>query len=183
MGIKLFGKNIVQMYSHDIMKLDYKVVSRDSNCLAFSIREIDMNKIEYELELIGSTISIPHLKRLVSKNKSLCEGFIFERMGKAIGTIWVMYKGANDLEYKIRNIDAYIFDVYVNESSRGNGYACEMVRYLMEYLHGKGIETAHLAVATTNRSAIRAYEKTGFVTVSKRNFIRLLKVNIPYCIL
>ena len=81
----------------------------------------------------------------------------------------MMYKGADDLEYRIRNIDAYIFDVYVNNQYRGKGYAGEMIRQLMEYLHGKGINIAHLAVAKSNRSAIRAYEKTGFMTVTDKN--------------
>jgi glycosyltransferase involved in cell wall biosynthesis len=39
---------------------------------------------------------------------------------------------------------------------------------------------AYLAVSTNNTSAIRAYEKVGFVTEYDSSFIRVLKVNIPY---
>lgn len=91
-----------------------------------------------------------------------------------------MYRGADDLEYRIRNIDAYIFDVYVNNLHRGKGYAGEMIRQLMEYLHDKGINTAYLAVSMSNSSAIRAYKKTGFTTVADKKFVRFLKINIPY---
>lgn len=91
-----------------------------------------------------------------------------------------MYKGTDDLEYRIRSIDAYIFDVYVNSSYRGKGYAGEMIRQLMEYLHAKNIDIAHLAVSTKNEKAIRAYEKAGFSTVYDRSFARVLKINIPY---
>lgn len=91
-----------------------------------------------------------------------------------------MYKGGNDIEYKIRNIDAYIFDVYVNKAHRGSGYAGQMIRCVMDYLHSKGIDTAYLAVALSNKSAIRAYEKVGFTTEYDRKFARVLKVNIPY---
>lgn len=91
-----------------------------------------------------------------------------------------MYKGSDDLEYRIRNIDAYIFDVFVNEKYRGNGYAGEMIRRLMEYLHKKGIDSADLAVSLSNTSAIRAYEKIGFTTVKDCSFARILKINIPY---
>lgn len=91
-----------------------------------------------------------------------------------------MYRGGNDLEYRIRGIDAYIFDVYVNEAHRGSGYAGKMIRRAMEHLHQKGIDTAHLAVALTNQSAIRAYEKVGFTTEYDLRFARVLKVNVPY---
>lgn len=91
-----------------------------------------------------------------------------------------MYKGGNDLEYKIRNVDAYIFDVYVNETFRGAGFAGEMIRCEMEHLHHNGLETACLAVALSNKSAIRAYEKVGFVTAYDKKFARVLKINIPY---
>lgn len=91
-----------------------------------------------------------------------------------------MYKGSDDLEYRIRNIYAYIFDVLVNEKYRGNGYADEMIRQLMEYYHKKGIESADLTVSVSNTSAIRAYEKTGFTTVKDCSFARIMKINIPY---
>ena len=94
-----------------------------------------------------------------------------------------MYKGTDDLEYRIRNIDAYVFDVFVNNSCRGRGYAGEMIRQLMCYLHGKGIDSAYLAVSVSNESAIRAYKKTGFTTVKDLNFARVLKINIPYHVL
>ena len=90
-----------------------------------------------------------------------------------------MYRGADDLEYRIRNIDSYIFDVYVNYLHRGKGYAGEMIRQLMEYLHDKGINTAYLAVSMSNSRALRAYKKTGFTTVADEKFERILKNNSP----
>ena len=55
-----------------------------------------------------------------------------------------------------------------------------MIRLLSEYLHLKSIDKVYLAVSTNNSSAIRAYEKIGFVTEYDSSFIRVLKVNIPY---
>lgn len=159
MGIKLFGKNIAQVYTHHIMKIDHDVVHNKPEC-AYVLHKIDTDRIAEELKPIGATVTVSNLKRLLSKNKNLCEGFVFGETGEyQIGTIWVMYKGADDLEYRIRDIDAYIFDVSVNDQYRGKGYAGEMIRQLIEYLHGKRIDTAHLAVAKTNKNAIRAYEK------------------------
>ena len=87
------------------------------------------------------------------------------------------------MEYRIRNIDAYIFDVYVNRMYRGHGFAGEMIRQLMNYLHGKGVQTVHLAVSVSNESAIKAYKKAGFTIVNSCSFARLLKNNIPYRVL
>lgn len=159
MGIKLFGKNILQFYKHHIMKIEYKDCSHDQRD---SICKIDLDHIAEELSPIGTTVTISNLNHLVRMNVGKCEGFKLVKGEKAVGTIWVMYKGSNDLEYRIRNIDAYIFDVFVNTTYRGHGFAGEMISQVMRYLHEMGIDTAYLAVSTLNESAIKAYKKTGF---------------------
>ena len=180
MGLKLFGRNIFQIYTHYIMKIEYETYSRETEQSSYTLRKIDNDSISEELASIGTTVTVSNLKQLLQINGSRCEGFVFGKADTSIGTIWVMYRGANDLEYRIRNIDAYIFDVYVNSKHRGKGYAGEMIRQLMKYLHNKGISTAHLAVSKSNTSAIRAYKKTGFTTVTDNRFARFLKINIPY---
>ena len=55
-----------------------------------------------------------------------------------------------------------------------------MMRQLMSYLHNRGIDNATLAVALSNHSAIRAYEKAGFRTLCDKRFARVLRINIPY---
>lgn len=180
MDIKLFGKNILRFYKHHIMRLDYKDVDCSSELI---LCKVNLECIAQELKPIGTTVSIQNLIRLVRKNPGKCEGFKLVDGEKSIGTIWVMYKDSDDLEYKIRNIEAYVFDVYVNNDYRGHGYAGEMIRQLMRYLHGRGIDTAYLAVSTANDSAIKAYKKTGFVTVEDLSFVRALKINIPYHVL
>lgn len=180
MGLKLFGKNIFQVYTHHIMKIEYETVAGNLEQSSHILRKINSDSIPEELAPIGTTVTVSNLKHLLQINGNRCEGFVFGGGDTPIGTIWVMYRGAGDLEYRIRNIDAYLFDVYVNNKHRGKGYAGEMIRHLMEYLHYKGINTAHLAVSKTNTSAIRAYKKTGFTTVADKRFARILKINIPY---
>ncbi len=179
MGIKILGKNILQIYQHHVMKLNYVDVAINERP-NLSLRPIDQSTIEEELQPIGTTVTITNLTHLLLKNGSLCEGFIFSDIGRPVGTIWVMYQGANDIEYRIRHIDAYIFDVYVNENYRGNGYAGEMLCLLMKYLHKRGIDCSYLAVAKTNKSAIKAYKKAGFKSVADKKFARILRINIPY---
>ena len=148
------------------------------------LNEIDINNFYDEMKLVGSTISLRNLEGVVKNNRNLVKGFLFkDSSGCKAGTIWVMFRGGNDIEYKIRNIDAYIFNVYVNQNFRGNGFAGEMIYQLMNMLHENGIEKAYLAVSLKNKNAIRAYKKIGFVNVSDRKFVRILKINIPYHIL
>lgn len=181
MSLKLFGKNIFQVYVHHIMKIEYENCSGRSKQSTYTLKKIDTDSILEELESIGTTVAVSNLKHLLSVNGSRCEGFVFGGIDTPpIATIWVMYQGADDLEYRIRNIDAYIFDVYVNSKYRGKGYAGEMIRELMEYLHNKGLNTAYLAVSRRNISAIRLYEKMGFTMIADKKFVRFLKINIPY---
>ena len=120
MGVTLFGKNIMQIYMHHIMQIDYETVQRTiKDRSTVILRKISTEDIAHELEPVGTTVSIGNIKRLIRRNGTKCEGFILEEMGGySVGTIWVLYKGSNDLEYKIRNTEAYIFDVYVNEAHR-----------------------------------------------------------------
>jgi ribosomal protein S18 acetylase RimI-like enzyme len=180
MGIKLFGKNICRFYKHHIMRLEYKETAINPD---LHLCKIDLDHIAEELKPIGTTVTVNNLNRLARMNTGRCEGFKLVKGEQSVGTIWILYKGADDLEYRIRNIDAYIFDVFVNNAYRGRGYAGEMIRQLMCHLHGKGIDTAHLAVSVSNESAIRAYKKTGFTIMKDLNFARILKINIPYHIL
>lgn len=159
------------------MRIDYQKGNHNEE---LSLCSIDLGHIAEELAPSGTNVTVQNLNRLARMNRGKCEGFKLMRGGYSVGTIWVMYKGSDDLEYGIRNIDAYIFDVFVNEKHRGNGYAGEMIRQLMEYLHKKGIESAHLEVAVSNTSAISAYKKTGFTTVKNCFFARIMKINIPY---
>jgi len=132
-------------------------------------------------KMIDGTYSVETAKALLAKNKGKCDVFIFHDSNEnVVGTLSVMYKNGNDIEYKIRKADAFIYNVLTDEKHRGRGYAGEMLRLLSEYLHGKSIDKAYLAVSTNNTSAIRAYEKVGFVTEYDSSFIRVLKVNIPY---
>lgn len=184
MRIALFGKNIFRMYQHHIMEIRYESLCKYKSFGHFVLHEVDTNNLYEEMSLVGSTISLRNLERIVRNNRTLVKGFLFKNSaGCKAGTIWVMFRGGNDIEYKIRNIDAYIFNVYVSQTYRGNGFAGEMIYQLMNLLHNNGVEKAYLAVSLKNMSAIRAYEKIGFVNVFDRKFVRVLKINIPYHIL
>lgn len=174
-SIRLFGKNVISTFNHHIMSLQYSSNIAATNKLVMECITEQPDK------MIDGTYSVETAKALLAKNKGKCDVFIFHDSNEnVVGTLSVMYKNGNDIEYKIRKADAFIYNVLTDEKHRGRGYAGEMLRLLSEYLHGKSIDKAYLAVSTNNTSAIRAYEKIGFVTEYDSSFIRVLKVNIPY---
>ena len=183
MEITVCGKNILRFYRHLIMRIDYKTAVKGASLKpGCHLRRIKKNNIDEEIGTVGSTVTTPNLCRLIRANPHRCEGFIlYNQQDHPVGSIWVMYRGGNDLEYRIRNTEAYIFGVYVSPECRGQGWARVMIARLMRYLHyRKKIEYADLAVAYTNTSAIRAYQKAGFRKIGSKEFARFLKVNIPY---
>ena len=174
-SIRLFGKNVISTFKHHIMSLSYSPDYIASN-------ELMMERITDQPEkMIDGTYSVKTAKDILSRNKGKCDVFIFHDSNEnVVGTLSVMYNNGNDIEYKIRKADAFIFNVLTDEKYRGRGYAGEMLRLLSHYLHGKSIDKAYLAVSTNNLPAIRAYKKVGFVTEYDSSFIRVLKINIPY---
>ena len=174
-SIRLFGKNVISTFNHHIMSLQYSSNIAATNKLVMECITEQPDK------MIDGTYSVETAKALLAKNKGKCDVFIFHDSNEnVVGTLSVMYKNGNDIEYRIRKADAFIYNVLTDEKHRGRGYAGEMLRLLSEYLHGKSIDKAYLAVSTNNIPAIRAYKKAGFVTEYDSSFIRVLKVNIPY---
>lgn len=174
---KILGKNIISTIDHDIM------------CLKFSENRTNghINMIcatnQPEL-LINGTYSAKLLLKILNNNKNLSDSFVFYNDSKnVIGTLSIVYRGGNDIEYKIRNVDAFMISVLVLPEYRGQGYVAEMINMTMDYLHNKGIDEVYLAVSTNNTSAIKAYKKVGFFTVKHTNFVRVLRLNIPYRVL
>lgn len=180
MILKLFGKNIAAFYKHHIMRIEYANIVRCSDAPEHSLERIELDDFDNQLD-VETTLSKTALKKLAVSNHGRCDGYVLkDAEGVSLGTIWVMYRGGNDTEYRIRNIDAYIFDVLIDANHRGRGLAGVMIELVMDKLYEKGIAAAYLAVSKTNVPAIKAYRKIGFTTVGEKRFFRVLKINIPY---
>lgn len=179
MRINILGKTVFAQYKHHIMRADVeavKQVQRSDLALVHIPNDDAVRIID-----AGTTLSKRSLEQVVKSNADRCQLFVLaDQSGNAMGSVGVMFRGGNDPEYLIRNIDAYIFGVYIKEAYRGHGYAGVMLGYLAEHLKAKHISQAHLAVNVCNQSAIRSYEKTGFQIVDTKSFCRFLRINIPY---
>lgn len=181
MHIELFGKNIIRLSEHYIMQVDFQTLHSSSEIG----KGLSWHKITLGDENEKYKNFEPYVKLIQSMyyNKTLCEGFILKnKAGKIIATIGVMYKGAKDTQeyYRFENIDAFIFGIYVIPEYRGRSIAGAMINEIMKYIHSKGIDIAYLAVASTNKNTIKAYQKIGCNIVKKYKFLRTLKMNIPH---
>ena len=159
------------------MKINLNNIEIYNECPSIYVR-----KIYNKFELIDGTYSIDLQKRLIDENKNKCDTFLLKENKKdvTIGILSVMYRGGNELEYKIRNIDAFIYNVMIKKEYRGKGHIREMIAYLGKVLKYQKITEAYLAVSVDNKNAIKAYEKIGFESVKEAWFIRMLRKNIPY---
>lgn len=68
---------------------------------------------------------------------------------------------------------AYLGFIYVDSRYRGNGIAREIMDRLIAWGKSKGVSNFQLQVYAENKSAIRAYEKSGFVTMAVRMELEL----------
>lgn len=133
-------------------------------------------------ELIDGTYSVELQRKLIENNIGKCDTFLLKECfeQEPIGICSIMYKNGDELEYKVRNIDAFIYNVRIDNAYRGKGYAKEMLKYVGMKLKSKGINDMYLAVSTDNANAIQAYTKTGFEIISEKHFMRVLRKNVPY---
>ena len=127
---------------------------------------------------------VPRMIKYLKEQPDFVDGFLFfdKISGKLLGFRWIMYKGGNEFQYRIRKTDAFFFDDYVVEECRGRGIYGKMYQWLFHYLkYEKGCKNACLAVRRNNKSAIRADEKAGGIITAKPNFIQIFRrYNIPY---
>lgn len=142
-----------------------------------------LERIENFSDLIDGTYSVKVQTKIISQNWGKCDTFILKEREKTIGILSIMYKGGNELEYKIRDIEAFLYNVMIIPEYRGQGYFHKMLSKLEQQLVTFSIKNIYLAVSTDNESAIKAYEKNNFTVVDYKIFIRFLKKNLPYYVL
>lgn len=170
-------RGIISFRHHYIMRIRFEDSPEEEIC-----SNLILKRVSDETELIAGTYSVSLQKKILDMNTGKCDTFILKEnnMHNNIGILSVMYKGGDELEYKIRDIEAFIYNVKIAESFRGKGFAGIMIRMLGAQLRKRDIRESYLAVSTDNYSAIKAYSKIGFETIAERRFIRTLKRNFPY---
>lgn len=174
--ISLFGKCVFCIYNHYILSLDVKTTVPQQNNL--SVETVTLSN--YKQCAFGS-FPILFMEKYLKHQPNYAKGFLFKNPdGKNVGYIWVMLKGGKEVQYKIKHIDAFVFDVCVEKNFRRNGIASDMISYVNDYLCKMGVKEMYLAVRKDNIPAVNLYKKIGFKLAGCRSFARICKINIPY---
>ena len=79
---------------------------------------------------------------------------------KVIGTLWFCHKTQP-------RSHAWIYDIVLNEASRGKGYGSQTMQLAEEEVLKRGIHSIGLHVFGHNKTAMNLYEKVGFRTTNR----------------
>ena len=172
-------RQLYAYYDHYLMYFDLSKNHTKYSCDSYSIESISLSNVE---KCINESFAWGKMRSYLLNNRESVEGFLFQdKNEERAGFMWLMYPKCNEFQYKVRNVDAFIFDVFVFPKFRGCGLCGSMFQYAFDHIKEKGKTTVALGVRTDNASAIRAYEKAGGVIKSRKRFIQLVhRYNFPY---
>ncbi len=135
-SLKLFGFPIIDYTPHILMSF---TTSADDN-IQTPLECSGVEKITDENAKDFASSSIRDLLR--SQTNGPCEWFgVWKEPGIPAGYLRVLYKGSAIGRYRVRNIDAFIVNVFVNAEFRRKGYG--------EYLLRKTLATCTLTSTYT----------------------------------
>lgn len=175
--IKLLNHNFFVFNDYIIYRADFSTITRAE--VQFEMRKITLDNMDL---CSKGDFSMARIRKYLEEKAKETEGFLFFDGGNPVGYLWIMYKGGNHFQYRVRDIDALIYQIEIFPEFRGHGACGHMMQQTFEYLQTqKNINDACWSVRKNNKSAIRAYDKLGAKQVDRRRFLRVLKVNIPYC--
>ena len=137
-------------------------------------------KLDNVQECERSPYSVERMKQYLRSEP--VEGFLYYTAdtNEPVGCIWVMYKGGNELQYRVRHVDAFGFDFCVFPRFRGNGLIGVFIKDLLLHLKTKGIDTLYASVRRNNYSALKAYQKINMNVEKRKRFGRIRNFRIPY---
>ncbi|MEM6484965.1 MAG: GNAT family N-acetyltransferase [Pseudomonadota bacterium] len=86
---------------------------------------------------------------------------VVEDHGKLIGTGYAQIHASR--EYFVHERHAYIGFMYVSPDHRGKGIAQKILNVLLEWSESQGVSDFYLDVYEQNASAVKSYQKAGFL--------------------
>lgn len=180
--IRLFEHRLFEICDHYLISF-----SLDRFPMTFSNELLKIEKINesnlHFLKYIGYNLKT--MSKYINDKPGLTEGFIYftKETHEPVGCIWVMYKGGNEAQYRVRNVDAFGFYFAVFPKFRGNRYIEYFIYTLLKHLKAKGIYKLYASVRKNNKSALRAYERAGVKIEANKKFYRFISWRIPYPII
>lgn len=111
---------------------------------------------------------IPYFIKEGDQSKEFIENtisdiLVYEDNSKVVGFILLQVKKRPDFSFVIPGRYCYIMDIIVTENSRGQGFGTALMNSAKEWAKEQNCIFLNLDVLTNNTTAIRIYEKLGFV--------------------
>ena len=180
--ICLFEHRLFEICDHYLISFSLDRFSMSFSEDLLDIEKVDVSNLHY---LRHSGFIFRLMSKYIREGKEPVEGFIFftKNEHEPVGCIWVMYKGGNEAQYRVRNIDAFGFYFSVFPKYRGNRYIEFFIFSLLKYLETKGIHRLYASVRKNNISALKAYTRAGMKIEAEKKFFRLISLRIPYPII
>ena len=174
------NRQIFAWYDHYLIYFDLtEKISQDFPDWLYAER-INLDNVE---QCKNNSFNVSRMRRYLIEQPDKIEGYLFKEKENhnVVGFLWEMFPNGNELQYRIRKVDAFLFDVFVSENYRGKGICGHMLSYVFSCAEKSQIKLVALGVRRNNTSAIRAYLKAGGVIRRKRKFIQLFhRYNVPY---
>ena len=122
------------------------------------------------------------MKKYIIDKTDPVDGFLYfdKELNQPVGCIRVMYQGGNEVQYRIRKIDAFGFYFDVFPEFRGNRYIEFFIYSMLKHLEAKGITKLYASVRKNNIAALKAYKHAGMKIEAEKKFYRFIKWRIPY---
>ena len=95
---------------------------------------------------------------------------VYEDNSKVVGFILLQVKKRPDFSFVIPGRYCYIMDIIVTENSRGQGFGTALMNSAKEWAKEQNCIFLNLDVLTNNTTAIRIYEKLGFVSKAQEMY-------------
>lgn len=177
--IRLMERTLFEYCHHYLIEF---ALDRFEKCKSYPdlvCKKITLQNVD---ECTGIAFNVNRMKAYLTHQPDKVDGFLYytKDTGETVGCIWVMYRGGNEFQYRVRNVEAFGFDFGIRGKFRGRGIIVWMIHELLLYLQKKGIRTLYASVRTNNKSAIKAYTKAGMKIVREKRFFRIVGIRIPY---
>ncbi len=119
--ICLFEHRLFEIFDHYLISFSLDRFSMKFPYDLLNMERIDKDNMQY---LKNTGFNYITMSKYILEEKEPIDGFMFFTQDKhePVGCIWVMYKGGNEAQYRIRNIDAFGFYFAVFPKFRGNRY-------------------------------------------------------------
>ncbi len=163
---------------HFLMKLSLERINCNWDKYASLHWEIISHNNIADCELVGCTTK--KILKYLFPQSDTTRGYIYYDGKDPVGCLWLAFKGANEYEYRVRNVDAFGFDFEVREEYRSRGIIGYMIYTTLLELKKEGIFELYISVRKNNKAALKAYNKVGAKIVKTTRWIRIGGKNIPY---